>query len=611
MPNEFRRFTVPLLLLLLAAAGLMVYGNTFQNNFVYDDEAFIVNNQSIRTLTPVIKYFDPNTSSNNTIMNRDLWRPLTTFSYALNYAIFGLNTTAFHVINVIFHIINALLVFWLVILIVPSNSDPQKENGPNLKSLAAAFIASLIFLIHPVQSETVAWVSQRSNLLFLFFFILAFIAYIYNRQFFGKGSYMLLMASYAAFILSLLSKEMAVSMPIIIFTYEYILGSKNLKESLKQSLSYFAIVLVFILIRSHVLGQMGQQSTYWGGSLLPQILTMVKGFGYYVRLMFVPYPLNVEYLFPIKYAIDAEVLIYGSMLVGIIYLGFRLMRSHAMASFGIFLFFFSLVPVSNLLPMKAIINERFLYLSVAGFGMVLGQIAAWLTALNGKSLWRKVILAGLICLIVYYGVITICRNLTWRDQYTFTVANLHNSPQSAVMHFGMGKAFASRSEFDRAVGEFELCLRIDPQYADVLDKIEGNPYKGRNMEDLIERYRQSVQKRVDLFEGLSNLGVAYFNKGEYGRSARILEKAAEIKPGDLENRNNLACAYAYAGDLDKAIKLCKYILSVRPDMLKTRYDLGLFYGAAGMPQEAKKQFQIVLEADPNNEKARNSLENLH
>jgi tetratricopeptide (TPR) repeat protein len=341
------------------------------------------------------------------------------------------------------------------------------------------------------------------------------------------------------------------------------------------------------------------------------MLTMVKGFGYYVRLMFVPYPLNVEYLFPIKYAVDAEVLFYGLLLVGIVYLGFKLMRSHAMASFGIFLFFLSLVPVSNLLPLREIINERFLYLSVAGFGMVLGQITVRLATAKNQTIWRNILSAGFICLLASFSFITINRNLTWKDQYTFTVANLNNSPQSAMLHFGMGKAYALKGEFDRAVAEFELCLRIDPQYAEVLDNIEGTSYKGRDMEDLLARYRQSVQKRVDLFEGLSNLGVAYFNKGEYAISVRILEKAAELKPGDVENQNNLAYAYAYTGQLQKAIKLCKYILSVRPDMLKTRYDLGLFYGTAGMPQEAKKQFQIVLEADPNNEEAKISLEKLH
>jgi len=340
------------------------------------------------------------------------------------------------------------------------------------------------------------------------------------------------------------------------------------------------------------------------------MLTMVKGFGYYIRLMFIPYPLNVEYLFHVKYAVDAEVLIYGCLLAGVIYLGFRLIRSHAMASFGIFLFFLSLAPVSNLLPMKAIINERFLYLSVAGFGMVIGQIAVWLTTVNEKSLWRKIFSAGLICLIIYYGVITINRNLTWKDQYTFTVANLNNSPQSAVMHFGMGTAYSSRGEFALAAEEFEMSLRIDPQYAAMLDEIEGMAGKRVGREKLLARYRESTQKRVDLFEGLSNLGVAYFNKEDYALSAKILEKAAELKPSDLENQNNQACAYAYAGNLKKAIKICKYILSVRPDMLKTRYNLGLFYGAAGMPQEAKKQYQMVLEADPNNEEAKTALEKL-
>jgi tetratricopeptide (TPR) repeat protein len=563
---------VALILVFLAAAGLLVYGNSFHNNFISDDSAFVVRNESIRTFAPLTKFFDPATASSDPILSHDAWRPMTTFSYALTYRFFGLDPAALHATNVTIHILNAFLIFWLVYLIAGSRSP-----------LITAFITSLVFLIHPVQVESVAWVAQRSNVLFLFFFAPAFICYIYFRSSSGRDRSLLFGASLLLFILSLLSKEMAISLPLIIFAYEYILGSKDLKVSLKQSLPYFAVVFAYVLARQFAIGRTAM-TAYWAGGFIPQMLTMVKGFALYVKLMVIPYPLSAHYLFPAKHSVDMEVLISGLLLAGIIYLGWRLRKSQPVISFGIFLFFLSLAPVSNLVPIKEIIKERFLYLAAAGFGMVLGQAAVQLSAVKRRLFnipLNAIVAAGLIFLFVVYGIITVNRNETWKDLYAFTAANLKTCPQCAEMHYNMGQAYASRGEFDKAVEEFEFSLKIDPQYERTLiDMGVISPETGE-AGAVIAQYRRSVQKRVDLFEGLHNLGVAYFNKGDYREAVKILEKASSLKPGDLEARTNLANAYAYAGNLEKAISICEEILREDPGMARARHDLGIFYGAAG------------------------------
>jgi len=178
----------------------------------------------------------------------------------------------------------------------------------------------------------------------------------------------------------------------------------------------------------------------------------------------------------------------------------------------------------------------------------------------------------------------------------------------------MGRAYASKGMFDEAVKEFELCLRIDPQYEEALNdicRIEADKVASGKLSTLhyplttaVEKYRQTVQKRVDFFEGLHNLGLAYFNKGVeasekeqktdnkesitashqppatshyyFELAVETLEKACKIKPQDLEAKSNLATAYAYYGDIDKAIELCKEILKENPQMTKTKNNLELF-----------------------------------
>jgi tetratricopeptide (TPR) repeat protein len=595
MSRRGRVYAVVLLLFVLAAAGLFVYGNTFRNEFVYDDSAFVVNNPNIRTLSPAVKFFDPGTSSNNPTMNGDLWRPLTTFSYALTYRFFGLSPSAFHVISVIMHIANAFLVFWLVFLIAARSAE---RTAVFREPLITAFIASLVFLVHPVQSESVAWISQRSNELFLFFLAPAFIAYIYHRSSPRGGDQLLLCVSLFAFVLSLLSKEMAISLPFIIFAYEYIIASNSIKGCLKQSIPYFAAVIAFALARQLALGKTAQTG-YWAGGLIPQMLTMVKGFAYYVKLIFIPYPLSVDYLFRVKHTADLEVLGCGLLLAGIIYLGWRLRKDMLLISFGIFLFFLSLIPVSNVFPLRFIINERFLYLAAAGFGIALAQAAVDLAAARRKLMGLPsavVVGCGLALLIAVYCSITVNRNLAWRDQYSFASENLKTCPQCATLHFAMGDAYASKREYDKAIEEYSLSLNIDPGNTGTLIDLGIIPPGENNSGSDIAQYRRSVQKRVELFNGLHALGVAYFNKGDYSKAVEILEKACSLRPDDLQAKANLANAYAYAGNLKKAIDLCLKILEKDPGMTGTRYDLAQFYIAAGQPEKAKEQYELAKKA---------------
>ncbi|MDD5686858.1 MAG: kelch repeat-containing protein [Elusimicrobia bacterium] len=586
--------------ILLIISGFLVWKNVANNQFLYDDDTFIVLNENIRTLTPVAKFFSPGTSSNNPQMNRDIWRPLTTFSYALNYKLSGLNPKSFHLANLIIHLINGLLLFWLIFLIT------RKE--------LPAFITAIVFLIHPVQAETVAWVSQRSNILFLFFYLLSLIFYIKHAEHTQNTNNKQFSTSYlpakdlvegfllptSCFILSLLSKEMAISLPLVILAYEYILNKQKLFSAFYRSFPYFAILFFFVLIRSTVIGQTAQ-TTYWAGGFIPQMLTMVKGFAYYIKLMFAPYPLSAEYLFSVKYAADIEVLICGFVLCGIIYLAWRLKKTQPILSFGIFLFFLSLAPVSNIIPIRTIINERFLYLAVAGFGLILGCGLANVVADPWSACVRHVksaiLVLPILILFSLYAYISINRTSDWHDHWSFVTANLKTCPQSETLHYGMGRAYASKGMFEEASKEFELCLKIDPQYDEATNDLGRIAAKTGNIDETISKYRQTVQKRVDFFDGLNNLGLAYFNKGNYEEAVKTLEKAvsvaAERSSAKLEAKTNLATAYAYYGDLDKAINLCKEILTENPQMEKTKRNLFLFV-------EAKKKAESnnVVVVDP-------------
>ena len=552
-------------LVTLICAGLLVWGNTLRNGFVYDDETFIVANPGIRSLTPLTKFLAWETSAGDPQMSKDVWRPLTTFSSALNYQLFELNPAPYHLVNLVLHIINTLMVFWLVLLMASGIKRKAKEQkrGEGRGAVVVALITAAIFLLHPVQVETVAWITQRSNLLFLFFYLLSFILLLKRKMAF----------SLVAFACSLLAKEMALSLPLVLLAYFIFIERKKFLPALYQTLPYFLVLFAFVLARSAALGQVAQTG-YWAGGFIPQMLTMVKGFAYYVKLMFLPYPLSIEYLFPIKTAVDLEIIAYALLLSGIIYLAWRARGQYPLLSFGLFWFFLSLVPVSNILPIRALINERFLYPGVIGFGLVVGAAAPLLGARR-----LKIVMALLMVLTLVYGAVDIYRNLSWQDNFSCAEENLKTCPQSASLHYGMGRAYAERGMYDRAIGEFLLALEID---ADTAQAMVAAGIIGE-VDPLAVQYRETLQKNVKPFDGLNNLGTTYLKAGNYRQAALALALAVDKWPAGssdeqelLNVKSNLSVAYADSGDLGKAIALCRELLAQNPGMDKTRRNLELF-----------------------------------
>jgi hypothetical protein len=394
-------------LFFLPFIAALVWMNTLGHQFVGDDEIFIVGNESIRNLVPVAKFFSPESSSNNFVMNGDVWRPLTTFSYALTYAAAGLNPAAYHGINAALHLANGLLFFGVVLLILSGRSMAVDAES----AWWTAWAAAAVFLTHPVQTESVAWVSQRSNLLFFFFYMLSLGLFVRaQRAGTPRGRIQSSVLSLACFALSLLSKEMAVSLPPVLFLLAWILEKEDPKECARATWAYFLMAGAFVAARSWALGHTAQTG-YWAGGFVPQMLTMTKGFGIYVKLMLWPYPLSSEYNkynVPIEHSVDVEVALAAAVILGLLVLAWKVRHTDPLVSFGVFLFFLSLGPVSNIVPIRAIINERFLYLGCAGFGMIAGR------ALN-RLPQRGWFLAAALVLVGLYGAVSARRNLDWKD----------------------------------------------------------------------------------------------------------------------------------------------------------------------------------------------------
>lgn len=549
---------------LIIAAGLVVYHRTLRYPFVYDDFRFVVSNEGIRTLRPFSKFFlNPAVQASSPELARQIYRPLNTMSYALTYRFFGLDPRPYHALNVMFHILNGLLIFFFTLKILPESSlhfQPagKRKKGanliaragePDIKSVIAATAAGLLFVLHPVQTESAAWISQRSGILSQFFFLVGLILYLRFRESILHGTalwikVLLFIAVNIFYFLSLLCKESAAVFPLIILAFEWFWAAKGEmgggENSRKKQLFILPVcalclAVIFMTIRRIVLGQVAQ-TDYWAGSFYSTCLTMVKGFAYYIKLLFLPFPLSIDYPFAFSRSVfDPLVLLSARVIALVLCIGLLCRKKYPLVTFAVAWFFISLAPVSNIIPIYTIINERFLYLPIVGFALLFAHLANKIRSKSSVILFVSAVIMPL-------GILSYSRAGDWSDEYSLFLSAVKAFPESGHSNFGLGNI--------------------------------------------------------------------YFSREEYTDAARCYKAAMSAFPGDLEIKAKLAEAYAFSGQYADAVELSLGLLRTDPENVGIRYNLAVCYMALGMKEDARNELNTVLNLKPGFPPALKAMEKL-
>jgi len=539
---------------IIVAVTALVYCDSFNNSFVYDDYSFLVDNPAVRSLDirSVLKNFtDWRAASADDKLSKDVWRPLVTTSFAIDYSLWKLDSRFYHIENTLLHAACAVLVFVMTVLIL--------ENG------FAAFIAALIFAVHPVQTEAVAWVSGRGNVLFLCFFLAAFISHVVNRK--GKGAAFNYCSILIFFALSLLSKEMAIVLPLVCILYDACFYRKaGLRPYVSYYLPLFLIAACYVLTRLSVLGVIAQKSGWWGGSIFSNLILTVKAVAEYLRLLVFPVNLRVEYAGDIRAVAwdrDALAAMLAILFVGALYAVFRRRRD---VSFYILWFFVTLIPVYNIVPFKAVMAERFLYLPMIGFASLVGILSSELAEkAPGKGLARPLLGLMLAAMIVSYGALSIFRNMEWRSEVSFYMKEAVRSPQNPKAHYNFACACAKEAArnpdnrefamayYTIAIGEFQKTVSLKPDSPAVYLGL-ANAFNAVGMHDrAIVNFRKALVfgEHSDIY---NNLGVAYLLKNRYDEAEAAFRRALAIDASHINAAINLGNVYAAKHEYPKARK---------------------------------------------------------
>src|SRR5262249_1263405 len=583
----------------VAVISLLVFVNCLANGWVFDDYLHVLDSPELRSLSNVFRLLRH-------------YRPLRDISYALDFGIWGESTVGFHFTNIALHSANAVLVFLLSYRLFGAGNSTGSAVRPHRGAAAAtshshltgdlwaAVLASLIFAVHPIQTDSVAYVSGRRDLLFSLFYLAAFYLYLSYRQ---RPSWKLLSVALASWILSLMSQEMAAIFPAVVFLWNYtgawehtdgswfrrlvVSGRTVLRREWWLYLGMIVVVTAYSyydIVGQHASGRAGPGGLkYWGGGLYPNLLTELRVQGWFLKQLIYPTPI-AQYLgaFPISTSIlDWRVILSGVVVLSTIGAGIFALGRWRLVSFAVLSYFAILLPVSQIVPHHELLADHYLYLPIFAFALLVSLGARAVARQRERRL--TIAYAAAACIVLVFAVLTVRQNAVWKDDRTFWEANYAKVPDSPRAVYSLAGLYISLNP-RKAQEMYRRCLTLDPTYGQAYISLatlvnnradaqagEGLVQAGLDIpEDRVQPGRSVTagQFRAQLKTALAILKGAV---GDQSAAESLLWEAVSDDPTNPQPYDMLA--KFYAKDKDKQTDLYIRELSAIPDSIPTREGL--------------------------------------
>ncbi len=521
---------------LIIVAGAACYGNSLGGSFVWDDAALVTNNTCIRGWSNLPKIFTKDLGA-GIAMKSSFYRPLQMLTYMMDYSLWGLNPAGYHLTNMLLHILCALCVWWLADVLFGDR--------------ALSALAALLFVVHPVHTEAVTYISGRADSLGLVFMLAAFVLYVKQLRSENTALFLLMTASY---ICALLSRENTLILPALVLVYHY-----AFRERLKARtfLALLAIALAYLIVRVTAL-----RSFLLHASCPTTLAQRMPGFFVavtnYVRLLFLPFHLHMDYGEKVFRLTDIRSII-GMALIALILLGAYMRRRDRVISFSLLWFIVGLLPVSNLYPINAYMAEHWLYLPSIGFFLIVAKGVAVPGRIENARIGAALLAAGLA---TFYSYGTIRQNAYWREPIALYERTLKYAPESAAAYNNLGYEYYRNGRKEEGVALLKKAIELDPRNAAAYYNL-GNAYYGSGKADVVMAlYRKAVELNPHYADAYNNLGIGYYDSGDVPEAIASFEKAIEINPRFGKAYRNLAGVYYHEKQYDRAIRYCDKALSL-------------------------------------------------
>jgi tetratricopeptide (TPR) repeat protein len=588
---------------LIGLTACIIYSNTWHAPFVFDDQHTVQENFQIRNLHHFYTFGIIHTP-----------RPVGLYTFALNYHFGRLHVWGYHIVNTAIHIINGILVFFLSLKIF------QKLTQSDQKTLYfMALAASLVFTVHPLQTQAITYISQRYASLAALFYLLSVLCYmnardivfsdqsdqkaVWQRIFYLSGSLL-------CGIMAFLCKQTAATLPISIILMEYVCYEQRWMVWKRRLLWVAPAVLLCGMGYAYSMGAF--QNGFRFATLLEDVshtarevqhigrwqylCTQFSVIVIYIRLLFLPVGQNLDYDYPMKQGFFDGATPYAFLILAAILVAAVWHRKKRPVLFlGVAWFFMTLSVESSIFPIRDALFEHRVYLPMFGFSLIIGWLSGMLFAAN--RLWGYGVAAAVV---VVLASMTVARNDVWGDPVTLWSDVVAKSPSNVRGITNLGFAYQNLNDWNMALAWYNRALQLNPEY--LLAENNKGVVLGKvgRVSESIALFKNVLKQDPGNYLALNNLGVALVRRGDIAGGIDDIQKSLQSKPQYLDARLNLATIFANTGKLPDAVDQYQTLIRLEPENVVWYNKLGAVYYVMSKYQDAISQYQQAIRLDAEN-----------
>lgn len=600
-----KSFLVPLIIIFTFI--FLIYENTLEGDFIYDDE-IIVETEVIHANTlsqvPAVLFSEGSVSMD---------RKFGMLSFAINYYFNRLDPYGYHLVNMIIHLLNGFVLYLMVRLTLkmPMFNKPVRD-----KAELIALAGSLLWLVHPVQTQAVTYIIQRFTSMAALFFLLSLLFYVHARLKTDWKRFVFYFLAILSGLIALGTKQISATLPVVILLYEiFFLKGIHLGWNRKSITTIAGIILVmaglsYIFLSTESLATLMEKFRDRGLTPWENLLTEARVLVYYISLLIFPHPsrLRLDYDIVVSRGLFTPPTTIISIIILSALFGLALWKAekNALLSFAILWFFVNLLIESTILPLDLVYEHRLYVPSMA----LLVYTAGSLAVIQDKT-FKSTSFITLISIIFLFSYWTRERNYVWQDSVTLWKDNVKKSPNKARVRGNLGMAYIEARDFENALKQTKKAIELEPDMMGAylnLSAIYMNHYKDykkaeQSLKELLKRYPNNEA-------AIHNLGIIKLRQKNFPAAIKHLKKVLEKEKDSPLVYYNLSAAYINNNDYENALSALTTAVDRWPFHAELNGLLGIAYFKVGDWDKAKTTLQRAVELGSQNPKVVKYLKEL-
>jgi len=572
-----------ILLAVVLVVTLVICFPALHNKFTnWDDQDYITENIYIKSLTHAnIGHIFTKSMATN-------YHPLTMLSLALNYSVSGMEPFSYFLVNIILHLFNTLLVFYFVFLLTG-------------RDRSTALFAAAIFAVHPMHVESVAWISERKDVLYSFFYISGLIAWI---LFIDRRRWSWYLAALGLFVLAGLSKPSSVVFPFILLLIDFLFRRKFSFRIVAEKIPFLAVAagIGIATIYAQIGSAVADINNY---TLVQRFLFASYGFFIYIFRLAIPAGLSAFHPFPVTdRSLNLPWIYFLAPVINLVIIGSVIysLKYSRMLMFCLLFYFLNIALTLQFIQVgSAVIAERYTYVSyiglLAGAGWLIQKVSGHYRIPGGY------LYVMAIAFFILFAVLTSRRVAVWKDSEALWSDVIAKYPESATAYNSRGYFYLKEKQFDKAFPDFSKAIELKPSYLDAINN-RGSVYRQMNRPRLaIVDYNKALSVDPTFVVALSGRGNAYFTLGILDSALTDFNEALRINPSVAITLANRGAVFFRMGRYQPAVQDCSRAIALDPYYTEAYLTRGVACSMLNRWDEAISDYSFALDANRDNPSA--------